>query len=228
VNRRKVMKLSGYRTIEGQVHCLTGLRIGGTQETVGIGETENPIIRHPVSRLPYIPGSSLKGKLRSLLEMKYSSHSQQTGEPCNCGECTICALFGCGDATRSKEPTRLIFRDALMTQETREELEDALPGSYAEVKTEIRMDRKEGKAASRALRTQERLPEGSVFDLSISFRLFEEDTEEKRKEYMEKLAEAFDDLQKDYLGGSGTRGYGKVKVAHGDQSMGDYLRSVKL
>lgn len=222
------MKLEGYADISGQITCLTGLRIGGSKESVGLGETDNPIIRHPVSRLPYIPGSSLKGKLRSLLEMKYSSHSQQTGEPCNCGECPICALFGCGDPRRSKEPTRLIFRDALMSEKTREELEEALPGSYAEVKTEIRMDRKEGKAASGALRTQERLPEGSIFDLSISMRLFEEDTPEKRKEYMEKLAEAFNDLEKDYLGGSGTRGYGKVKVAHGDQSMGDYLRSLKL
>jgi CRISPR-associated protein Csm3 len=222
------MKLAGYGSIAGQITCLTGLRIGGTRESVGIGETDNPIIRHPVSRLPYIPGSSLKGKIRSLLEMKYSPYSQETGEPCNCGRCPICELFGCGDARRSTQPTRLIFRDAHLNDKTREELEEALPGTFAEVKTEIRMDRKAGKAAGGALRQQERVPEGAVFDFSISIRLFEEDNESKRKEYMVKLAEAFEMLEKDYLGGSGTRGYGKVKITHDDQPMSEYLKSMKL
>lgn len=222
------MKLEGYKNIEGQIQCLTGLRIGGTQETVGIGETDNPIIRHPVSRLPYIPGSSLKGKIRSLLELRYSSHSQRTGEPCNCGSCFICALFGCGDARRSVQPTRLIFRDAVMNKKSQDQLGEALPGSYAEVKTEIRMDRKEGKAARGALRQQERVPEGTVFDLSISVRLFEEDTGEKKKEFIDKLAEAFELLEQDYLGGSGTRGYGKVKVTHDGQPMSEYIKSLKL
>lgn len=222
------MKLDRFETITGEIRCLTGLKIGGTQESRGMGETDNPVIRHPVTRAPYIPGSSLKGKLRSLLEMKYSDHSQRTGEPCNCGRCFICTLFGCGDARRSEQPTRLIFRDAPMTQETKQQLEDALPGSYVEVKTVIKMDRKTGKAARGALRQQERIPEGAAFDFSLSMRLFEEDTTEKRKEYLNKLAEALELLELDYLGGSGTRGYGKVEITSDGKPMSEKLRSMSL
>ncbi|RKX19781.1 MAG: type III-A CRISPR-associated RAMP protein Csm3 [Candidatus Zixiibacteriota bacterium] len=222
------MKLEGYTTIDGQIECLTGLKIGGTRESGGIGETDNPIIRHPVTRFPYLPGSSLKGKLRSLLEIKYRPHSQNTGEPCNCGKCFVCTLFGCGDQAESFQPTRLIFRDAKVSQKTKDELEESLPGSYAEVKTEIKMDRKAGKAARGALRQQERVPEGAIFDFSISMRLFEEDTPDKRKEYIERLAEAFDLLEKDYLGGCGTRGYGKVRITHDGKPMSEYLKSLSL
>lgn len=222
------MKLVDYADISGQIMCETGLKIGGTKETIGIGETDNPIIRHPVTRLPYIPGSSLKGKIRSLLELRYSDDSQRTGNPCACGRCFICELFGCGDAGRSHQPTRLIFRDAPMSKETAEVLGESLPGSYAEVKTEIKMDRKSGKASRGALRQQERVPEGSVFDFSISMRLFAEDDSAKRKNYLSKLAEAFSLLEKDYLGGSGTRGYGKVKITHDGKPMSEYLKSLEI
>ncbi len=221
------MQLTGYTVISGQITCLTGLKIGGTKETIGIGETDNPIIRHPVTRLPYIPGSSLKGKIRSLLEMKYSSSSQQTGKPCDCGKCHICALFGRGNPSLPTEPTRLIFRDAYMNEKTAQELEEALPGLYAEVKTEIQMDRREEKAARGALRQQERIPEGSIFDFSISMRRFSEDAPHS-KEFFSFLAEGFELLENDYLGGCGTRGYGKVKITCDGQPIGQYLRSIKL
>lgn len=218
------MILSGFKEISGQIKCLTGLKIGGTKETIGLGETDNPIIRHPINRQPYIPGSSLKGKMRSLLEMKYSNRSQTSGKPCDCGSCNVCILFGNGDPRGGTEPTRLIYRDAFLTEDSRKALEDSLPGLFAEVKTEIQMDRKAGKAARGALRQQERIPEGTVFDFTISMRIFKED-KAKMTEYLSFLADAFDMLEKDYLGGCGTRGYGKVKITHENQSMADYLRS---
>ncbi|PKK82045.1 MAG: type III-A CRISPR-associated RAMP protein Csm3 [candidate division Zixibacteria bacterium HGW-Zixibacteria-1] len=222
------MQLERYLEIEGQITCLAGLKIGGTKETIGIGETDKPIIRHPVNRLPYIPGSSLKGKLISLLEIKDSPRSQQSGRPCDCGNCKICILFGRGDPRESSQPTRLIFRDAQMSEKTRELLEEALPGSYAEIKTEIQMDRKEGKAAQRALRQQERIPEGSIFDFSISMRIFDVDVP-SIKEYLNYFADAFDLLEKDYLGGNGSRGYGKVKFTSADgRPISEYLRTMKL
>lgn len=221
------MKLKEYAGIKGKIICKTGLRIGGTVETVGIGETDNPIIRHPVSRRPYIPGSSLKGKLRSLLEIKYSPRTQETGRPCDCAECEICALFGCGDPRKGKEPTRLIFRDALLTKESAESLNDALPGSFVEVKTEIAMDRKKGSTRTGSLRQQERVPEGTEFHFTISVRMFEED-EGDRRLYFDRLGEAFEMLEKDYLGGSGTRGYGQVVVTteDGQTPIADYIRGL--
>jgi CRISPR-associated protein Csm3 len=221
------MKLEKIVELTGQVTCLTGLKIGGTKDAVGIGETDNPIIRHPVTRAPYLPGSSLKGKIRSLLELRYSEDSQRSGRPCGCGDCDVCRMFGCGDVRQGREPGRLIFRDARISDVSLKELGEALPGSFAEVKTEIQMDRKTGKTNQGSLRQQERVPEGTVFDFSFSIRLFEEDNDNMRTRYKERLAEAFDLLEQDYLGGCGTRGYGKVKFTHGDQPFAQYLREQK-
>jgi CRISPR-associated protein Csm3 len=222
------MKLEGYMELNGAIVLKEGLRIGGTKEAVGIGETDNPIIRHPITRKPYVPGSSIKGKIRSLLEQKYSPHTQKTGRPCECSECDICRLFGSGDPRGGKEPTRLIFRDAPLSKESETELQESLPGSFVEVKTEIAMDRNRGAARSGALRTQERIPAGAKFDFSFTVRLFEED-KARRGEYFKKLSEAFEMLEKDYLGGSGTRGYGQVQVmtTDGKKHMSEYIRDLQ-
>jgi len=218
------MKLEGYKEINGVIILKEGLRIGGTKEAVGIGETDNPIIRHPITRKPYLPGSSIKGKIRSLLEQKYSQHTQRTGRPCECSECFICQLFGSGDPKGGKEPTRLIFRDAPLSKESETELQESLPGSFVEVKTEIAMDRNKGAAQRGALRTQERIPAGAKFDFSFTMRLFEKDNA-SRGNYFQKLSEAFEMLEKDYLGGSGTRGYGHVEIMtpDGKKHMSEYL-----
>ncbi len=218
------MKLERILELDGQATCLTGLKIGGTKETIGIGETDNPIIRHPVTKAPYLPGSSLKGKIRSLLEIRYSPEAQRSGRPCGCGDCEICRLFGCGNVKNSKQPSRLIFRDAPINSESLKDLADALPGSYVEVKTEIQMDRRKGTTNQGSLRQQERVPEGTIFDFTFSIRLFAEDASEDRRLYQDRLAEAFELLEQDYLGGSGTRGYGKVRFTHNGKPFADYLR----
>lgn len=222
------MRFENYINVEGSIECLTGLKIGGTKDTVGIGETDNPIIRHPITRLPYIPGSSLKGKTRSLLEIKYSPDSQSTGKPCTCSTCFICRLYGCGNPVRSSEPTRLIFRDARLGDESRRQLEESLPGSFVEIKPETQIDRKTGTASNHNFREQERVPEGTAFDFDFTIRLFEEDREHFA-EFKERLAEAFDMLENDYLGGNGTRGYGRVRVSGPNgEPMGKYLRGLAL
>jgi CRISPR-associated protein Csm3 len=200
------VKLDEYIEVCGIIHCETGLHIGGTKDAQGIGETDNPIIRHPITRLPYIPGSSLKGKTRCLLEVKKGRGER--GRPCDCGTCTICNLYG---SFHNKIPTRLIFRDAPLTPEWEEKLQEALPGFFAETKTEIAMDREKGSTMGGSLREQERVPAGTEFDFNLVIRFFEGDD---RKEFYTYLAEAFEMLEKDYLGGSGTRGYGKVKITH--------------
>jgi len=198
----------------------SGLRIGGSKDFAGVGEKDNPIIRHPITRVPYIPGSSVKGKIRSLLESKYCAHSQETGKPCNCGTCAVCQLFGKGDHLDVRSPSRVVFRDSQPTESTKQWWSDA--GVDSEVKYEVRIDRKTGMAADRALRDVERIPAESAFDFSISIRTFEGDNV---SELYSKLAEGFDLLEKHYLGGSGSRGYGEVAITTLDGNrFSDFLR----
>ncbi len=179
---------------------------------------ENPIIRHPITEEPYIPGSSLKGKVRSLVEYKYDRRYRNgkpkggnNGEPCECGDCKICRVFGAHKNTRHKlGPTRALFRDANLTPESRQWLMDAQADKgifFAEVKTENLVDRRTGTAEHP--RTQERVPAGAAFGFEISVRIFEDDDED---EIIALLEEGLAMLEQDYLGGSGSRGYGKVKL----------------
>jgi len=221
------LKLKKYISINGTIVCKTGLRIGGSKEELEIGGTDSPIIRDPVDKLPYIPGSSLKGKMRSLLEYHYGRvgwkydprkrrayHDKMSGEPCGCqqslDECPVCTIFGPHKASgHNLGPSRLIVRDAVLSDSSKAELEK-LTGEglqQAEVKTENVINRRTGVAEHP--RHMERVPKGTTFNLNLSLRIFEGDDEQKMRSYVD---EALSLLQKDYLGGSGTRGYGWVEV----------------
>lgn len=205
------LKLLKYASIQGQLTCKSGTRIGGSKEEMEIGGMENPVIRHPLSKLPYIPGSSLKGKLRSLLEYRTGKISDN-GEPCGCADCLVCKIFGPHKQSEHKlGPTRIIVRDATITEESAHRLESLREeGSlYVEVKSENWIDRRTGVAGRGGLRTQERVPAGSQFDFNISVRIFEGDNE---KEILDFISEGLDLLEHDTLGGSGTRGYGWVAL----------------
>ena len=212
-----------YKTITGTITCETGLRIGGSQESIEIGGMENPIIRHPITDEPYIPGSSLKGKVRSLLEYKLGRRDRDgrpkgeggrdNGEPCECGQCMICRVFGPHKNVRhTLGPTRVLFRDAALTEESRQWLQSAREERglfYAEVKTENLVNRVTGTAEHP--RTLERVPAGTAFAFEIAVRIFEGDDETKIVGFVK---EGLSLLQQDYLGSSGYRGYGKVKLKY--------------
>jgi len=207
----------------GQLKVLgSGLRIGGEKGAPIIGETDNPIIRHPITQLPYVPGSSIKGKIRSLLESRHCPETQRTGLPCTCGTCLVCQLFGCGESRSIQSPSRLVFRDCQPSDATRETWEEA--GTSSEVKTEVLIDRNKGLAYGRiGPRKMERIPAGSDFDFAFSLRYFEGDD---LSAYYGLLAEGFELLEQHYLGGSGSRGYGEVAVVteDGSTSMAEQLR----
>jgi CRISPR-associated protein Csm3 len=209
----KEIKLKEIAEFTGRLNVLgSGLRIGGSKEASAIGETDNPIIRHPITNLPYVPGSSVKGKVRSLLESKHCPDTQRTGKPCTCGTCTVCQLFGCGESRNIKSPSRLVFRDCQPTAETRRTWEES--GVSSELKTEVLIDRNKGLSYGRiGPRTTERIPAGSSFDFAFSIRSFEGDDV---RAYYEFLAEGFELLEKHYLGGCGSRGYGQVALVTGD------------
>lgn len=206
------MKLKGYKEISGTIECITGMRIGGSNEEIEIGGTDNPILRNPITSVPYLPGSSLKGKMRSLLELKYCPNTQQTGNPCGCGrrECKVCTVFGPHkNTTHNLGPTRILVRDANLTEQSERILRDAQADkgiNFSEIKPENWINRMTGRAGDP--RVQERVPAGTVFNVNISLRIFDQDNED---DILAFVKEGLEMIERDYIGGSGSRGYGQVK-----------------
>ncbi len=206
-----------FKEIKGKVTCITGLRIGGKDSTAEIGGVDNPIIRNPLDGMPYIPGSSLKGKMRFLMEHNLNLVSQN-GDPhkCNNDDCLICKVFGKNADVKNKDGKltigRAVFRDAFLTEESKKRLEAFLKETglnYAERKMENVINRKKG--AAEHPRETERIPAGVVFDFAIGFRVFEDKDEALIKEVIEKGLKL---IEQDALGASGSRGYGKVKFEY--------------
>lgn len=219
--------LEKYMLIRAKLVAKTGLRIGGTEAGMSIGGAELPVIRDYYGA-PYIPGSSLKGKVRSLLEQSTGRFGRagtgwmtdkegkkvRDGSPCGCADptCLVCRVFGPHmNPSHGLGPSRIIVREAYLTKETREKITqlEAEGKEFSEVKTETMVNRWTGVAADRSLRTPERIPAGAEFDLEMSLRIFKGDEEQKIVEFVKKGLYL---LQKDYLGGSGTRGYGWVEI----------------
>lgn len=194
------------------LELMTGLHIGGSSDTFDIGGADSTVIKNPLTHEPYIPGSSIKGKLRSLLTQKYGKFNEKEKdivfEDDEEGK-TMRNLFEPVDyGDDSIQVSKAIFRDALLTDESRVNLEKHLgSGVYTEIKAENKISLLKGKAESP--RFIERVPAGAVFGGEILLQVFDEDNEEYFKA---KLKEAINMLELNYLGAGGTRGYGKVKV----------------
>ncbi len=188
------------------LHLLSGLHIGAGNESFKIGGIDSPVIKNPITNEPYIPGSSLKGKLRCLLEQEKNVELGQDD--------TINNFFGMG-AGRNKKGgiTKILVRDLQMTKEWEEKFKEFTRKGkqFFEEKTEIVIDRKTGSAKNGGLRNIERVPAGIAFDGSIVLRCT---SETEKKEMTEMLKKAFDHLENDALGGSGSRGYGAVRIEH--------------
>lgn len=207
------MKLLEHVQLTGTIRLKTGLHIGTGQE-VEKGEAL-PVMRSQRTGLPYIPGSSIKGKLRYLLEITYGRKKverRDKGSPCCCGKCQICILFGSGSTREIFEPTRLIFRDCYLTTEFEEGFEEI----GLEEKPGIRVDRETGTVSRGALFSIHRVPEGFEFSLEICARIFEKDEEnENWKDNKEAIKNwvtmGLFLIEQDALGGSGTRGSGFVE-----------------
>ena len=199
------MKLTEKNIITGTILLKTGLHIGGSKSSLDIGGLDSPVIKTPFG-VPYIPGSSLKGKIRTLLGLSHGAD-----ELINDKEITK-QMFGSAEKDW-KEPTRLIFRDAMLDVDKFMEVftnkNASLETDFSEEKYENTIDRKSGKTKNTGLRNIERVPAGAVFSFEIVMNVFEGD---KKDEMLNELEKGLNLLQDDYLGGSGTRGYGKVKI----------------
>ncbi|MBN1877862.1 MAG: type III-A CRISPR-associated RAMP protein Csm3 [Anaerolineae bacterium] len=209
------LQFKGKYILSGHIVCVTGLHIGGASEGVEIGGVDNTVIKDPLTEHPYIPGSSLKGKLRHLLEWnlgKVEWNDKQTGYTAHfCGECEVCKLFGSSpdDAQRIKVrqaagPTRLSVRDSFPTTDTIQQWQTWLgEGVYTEIKTENAIDRVTSEANPRPM---ERVPARSVFAFEMIFDVYHTND----KDLLRSLFTALRLLENSALGGSGSRGHGQV------------------
>lgn len=209
--------------ITGKLECVTGLHIGESLDTIDIGGSDNPLVRKSTNNLPYIPGSSLKGKLRTLLELadKDSSKSviANNGHASNKG--LAAQLFGISGNEEKLDKNglyyKVIVRDSFPTEETIKDWENnpsLLNGS--ELKYENTLNRLTAEAKPRNI---ERVPPESCFMFEIIVNISSKEDEESVEDKSENkgtgndvlpILRAMKLLEDDYLGGSGSRGFGKV------------------
>lgn len=205
--------------IKGKIVTKTGMHIGGSSLGLQIGGADKVVVRNPVTNLPYIPGSSLKGKMRSLLEKSLGlivpkkNDDKWEGKLCTDPTQTVVQLFGFpADESAKGEvgnlaPTRLTVRDApLLNEKTLAEAENT--DMYCtEIKTEVSIDRLTSAANPRNF---ERIPAGAEFGLDLVLDIYNYDENGRGAEYIDLLRQGLELIEDDYLGGQGTRGYGQV------------------
>jgi CRISPR-associated protein Csm3 len=222
----------GKYILKASLECLTGLHIGGSTTGLEIGGLDNPVVKDPLTSRPYIPGSSLKGKLRSLLEWKWGlikgeGKNSDKYEPYHCDELRtkapadprwqdvlrLARLFG----PHSNEPavrelagpTRLTVRDSFLSSTTAKDLQDTLGEEiFTEVKIENALDRVTSAANPRPM---ERVPKGSQFDAGLILDVYEMQPDIPSKELIKSLFSAMSMLEHSALGGGGSRGSGQIK-----------------
>ncbi len=192
--------------IQTSITLVTGLHIGGSSDNVEIGGIDNPVIKLATrENQPYIPGSSLKGKMRCLLEQAAGASKVGMNDKVN-------NLFGiCENKSlniKDNKPSKLIVRDAMLTDESKKVLLacDNLDMPYTENKWENVIDRTKGIAEHP--RQSERVPAGAVFDAEFIINVWDDDNEDELIALFKKGIRL---LENDYLGGSGSRGYGQIK-----------------
>ena len=225
------LKLIGKLILTGELHCVTGLHIGAGKGSLEIGGADNPVVKDSFGR-PYIPGSSLRGRLRSLLEqvtgMAVPSElvylSKRKGQEVRIHQSDrpddeICLLFGRspgrmerlnGDTLDSSaaSPARLAVYDApLNPASITDSMRDNLDDELTEVKSENSVDRITSQANPRTL---ERVPAGASF----GFRMVLDILCEEDKVLLARLVEALRLLEDDSLGGGGSRGNGLVRFSN--------------
>lgn len=227
---KKSMRKIAHYVIKGEIELLSGTRIGGSDDVLQIGGTDLTCIKDPVTGRPYIPGSSIKGKMRSSLEKSRGafrrrkdrqaqqvSYEEERREPCGCAKdnCPVCRVFGPHMTTDHQlGPTRIIVRDAPL-----------IGGEFAlENKTES-VNRRDTGAAQHP-RTVERVGAGAKFALEIAVQEYDIDQGFKytnsREEpvqghdaLLEVVCHCLDLVEQTGIGAGTGKGYGKVKIEIG-------------
>ncbi|MEZ5537176.1 MAG: type III-A CRISPR-associated RAMP protein Csm3 [Thiolinea sp.] len=232
------MKLTSMKKISGGIELLTGLHIGSGNTEMHIGGTDNPVIKNPLTQQPYIPGSSIKGKMRSLLEWELGVVGTTDGEPLKFehldklggeqleGAKHILRLFGGAPKPnlpdtllRDIGPTRLAFWDCNLDESWVKEMESRNL-LLTEIKMENSIDRIRGTAENP--RNTERVPAGARFGFNVSMRVHD------GEDLTDTLLRGLKLLELTGLGGSGSRGYGKIKITLDDADLQVRLDNFEL
>ena len=185
--------------ITADLTVLTGMHIGGSSIFSAIGSVDSPVMRDAITQLPIIPGSSLKGKMRTLLARTIEQKIILPKPDDDQSE--IKRLFG--TSSKPIQKSRLQFADAFLSNKGK--FTDI---AVTEVKFENTISRTTAVANPRQI---ERVVRGSVFEFVL---IYDIDEEEEIEADFKNMANALNLLQMDYLGGHGTRGYGKVKFTN--------------
>lgn len=217
------MKLTRISKITGEIELLSGLHIGSGNTEMHIGGTDNPVIKNPITQEPYIPGSSIKGKMRSLLEWRSGVVAVTEGRPLGFGHITqlqdeqtkqqgkiILKLFGGAPEGSTQDemlvseigPTRLAFWDCSLKPEWVQEMrkKNLL---LTETKMENTIDRIRGVAEHP--RNTERVPTGATFEFQLTLKVHDDE------DLFDTVLAGLRLLELGGLGGSGSRGYGKLR-----------------
>ena len=228
------MKLDEIKEITGRIILKSGLHIGAGDTEMKIGGTDNPVIKHPHTLEPYIPGSSLKGKIRSLLEVRSGLMVKTGGSPVSLKtfqglegnekeECAnILKLFGASGADSDEGstlgPTRASFADCPLDDAWKEKASEGhLP--LTEVKSENSINRIKGTAENP--RFTERVPSDTEFRFCITLKRLGPDEDLEMF-----LLEGMKLLQMDALGGSGSRGYGRINFKFDSNKLNEKFKEL--
>lgn len=217
-------RIFGRLYLRMDIELQSGMHIGSTSGDTDLSALNNPMLRHPLTKLPYIPGSSLRGKMRSLMEYAYAlpqnefirsespvvrihSITDDSATRDRIDADAVCALFGVNGDRNPAVPTRLTVTDFHLSGDAQTRMQTARVASYSEVKTEVSIDRRTTAANPRQ---NERTPAGAVFTGGeMIYTLYASDDLAQG----ERLLELLMMLQDHWVGGSGSRGYGNVNFA---------------
>lgn len=195
--------------ISGTIVLRTGMHIGTTEAFAAIGAIDSPVARDQISGLPYLPGSSLKGKMRSLLGKAYNDRVRINSRDED--DERIKRVFGCSkNKEGNPQPSRLIFSDAVLSNA--DELRAQGITSVTEAKEENTINPLTAIANPRQI---ERVIRGAAFPLSMIYNVMDLDTLE---EDFRTIADGLQLLGYDYIGGHGSRGYGRIEIRDVDIS----------
>ena len=210
------LKLETIYEIKATIELKSGLHIGGDSGEIEIGGNDNPIIRDKFTKKVYIPGSSIKGKMRFLTEW-------YEGKICPKGEVYTRAkekdkldlllnVFGTVSNISTEEkkgPTRLTVKDAFLLDESIQKLEELITktGYDTEMKYENTIDRIDSKANPRNM---ERVPMGTKFEINMNYKVFSMD---KKEEIEEMILKSLRLLEIEGIGGGVSRGSGQIKIS---------------
>lgn len=225
------MRIKSIKNIEGTFELITGTRVGGSSDIIEIGGNDSPIVRNPLTKELYIPGSSIKGKMRMLIEwLEGKIENNGNVHSCSEKECPVCRVFGRGAKDSGKAmagTTRISVKDAFLTENSKKELTELKDriGVDTEWKYENTINRLTSEANPR---NSERIPAGISFDFTMSYKVFdfEDDGKIDEKLFEEIVVKGLKALSIEGIGGGVSRGNGQIKFTKLDVDGVSYLDKV--